>query len=521
MRPAQNLYLGWVPTWVVAVGVLGLAAAGAAREWPQYRGPGHDGVSTDRLNRNWSGSITNPVWRVFLGNGLSSVSVLGGRVFTQVMRTVGGTAREVCLALNLTNGQELWATPLDLASYPNGGVGFDDGPRSTPSADGDAVYVLTSYLKLFRLNAATGAVVWQRDLRTLYGGTVIDWQNAASPLVDDGLIYVNANCGPGSLMALDTTNGVPVWRAEDEGMTHSTPVLATIHGVRQLIFATQSGLMALHPRTGTRLWRFSYPFGYYTSLGASPVVWDDIVFITGAHAYGMGSVAVQVSLSNNTFVATQLWATNAITSHWMTPVARDGFLYGLFGIQTFDSANAQLKCLDLRTGAQMWSTNGFGRGGAILADGHLLTLAENGRLVLSRLDTNGYSEVARFVAIPRYNGTTNKCWNVPAVADGRVVLRSTAFAACFDFSVPALRLANPHFVGSSGLRLAIEATNGTTPDTNRLAQVEVRSATMPDLPLAAWTVLTNKPRLTNGAVEIEVPVDGSAGNRYFIIKEPP
>ena len=491
-----------------------------ARDWPQYRGPDHNGVSRDRIVKDWTGTVTDPVWRVFLGNGLGSVSVQGGRVFTQVQRPVTGTNREVCLALCLANGQELWATPVDLASYPDGGVGTDDGPRSTPSADGDAVYVLTSYLKLFRLNVTNGAIVWQRDLRTLYGGTVIGWQNAASPLVDNGLVFVNANCGANSLMALSVTNGAVVWRAENEAMTHATPVLATIKGARHLIFATQSGLISLHPQTGARLWRFPYPFIYSTSIGVSPVVWDDMVFVSGAHSYGMGSVALRVSLSNEVWLATQLWSMNTIASHWMTPIAHEGFLFGLFGIQTFDSANAQLKCLDLRTGAQKWSTNGFGRGGSILADGHLMTLAENGRLVLAQLNTNAYTEVARFVAIPRYNGTTNKCWNVPAVADGRVVLRSTAYAACFDFSVPDLQVTGPQFSGGQTLRFAVGTANGITANSNRLAQVEVRSSSTLELPVAAWAVLTNKPRLTDGLVEIGLADTNAAGARYFIVSEP-
>ena len=519
MRSAARFCLDRLTTLAVAAGVLLFVSHVIARDWPQYRGPDHDGVSRDRIVKDWTGTATNPVWRVFLGNGLSSVSVQGGRVFTQVMRPVTGTNREVCLALSVTDGQELWATSLDVASYPDGGVGTDDGPRTTPSADGDAVYVLTSYLKLFRLNATNGAIVWQRDLRTLYGGSVIGWQNAASPLVDNGLIFLNANCGANSLMALYTTNGAVAWRAENAAMTHATPVLATIKGARHLIFATQSGLISLNPQTGARWWKFAYPFGYSTSIGVSPVVWDDLVFISGAHSYEMGSVALQVSLSNNVCVATQLWSTNTIASHWMTPVAHEGVLYGLFGIQTFDTANAQLKCIDLRTGAQKWSTNGFGRGGSILADGHLMTLAENGRLVLAKLNTNAYTEVARFVAIPRHNGTTNKCWNVPAVADGRVILRSTAFAACFDFSLPDLQVAKPQFVGGQVLRFVVGATNGTAVSSNRLAQVEVRSSSSLDLPLTAWTVLTNKPRLTNGVIEINTATTNT-GVRYFIVSEP-
>jgi outer membrane protein assembly factor BamB len=492
-----------------------------AGDWPQYRGPNHDGVSTDRIVKEWTGEATNAVWRSFFGNGLSSIAVSGGRVFTQTKRSVLGTDREVCVALSVTNGQELWATPLDTASYPEGGVGTDDGPRSTPAVSEGAVYVLTSYLKLFRLDASDGSVTWQRDLRTLYGGNVIGWQNAASPLVADGLIYVNANSSTDSLMALRTSDGSLAWRSENERMTHSTPVLATIHGVRQVIFATQSGLISLDPQTGDRLWKFTYPFNYSTSLGASPVVSEDLVFATGAHSYGMGSVVLRASLSDGAWTTTRLWWTNNPASHWMTPVAHDGFLYGQFGIQTYDSANAQLKCIDLRTGVQKWSINGFGRGGTLLVDGHVLTLTERGHLVLAKPDTNSYVEVSRFVAIPNYNGSTNKCWNIPAVCDGRVIVRSTAQLACFDLSLPDLRLAAPQLVTEGNrLRLTVGTTDGSPVSPNRLTGLEVRSSTNLSASLTSWTPLTNALKLTNGVIEIDAGDTNAAPERYFIVSEP-
>src|SRR5262249_55263380 len=186
-------------------------------------------------------------------------------------RNIDGADKEVCVALSSTNGVELWAAVVDEANYPDGGIGYDDGPRTTPAVDGGAVFVESSYMNLYRLNATNGAVIWQKDLRAIYGGDVIGWQNAASPLLDNGLIFVNANCGSSTLLALRTSDGNPAWRSQDEAMTHSTPTLATIHGVRQVIFATQSGLVSLAPDTGSLLWKFNYPFNYAISLGCSPV----------------------------------------------------------------------------------------------------------------------------------------------------------------------------------------------------------------------------------------------------------
>ena len=497
-----------------------LPSAGAGADWPQYRGPNHNGISSDRLNTQWIGSVTNPLWRVLVPNCLGSLTVSGGRVFTQTRRPVQGTNMEVAVALDASSGTELWSTPVDMALYPHGGVGFDDGPRSTPVVDDGSVFVLSSYHKLWRLNATNGAVIWNKDLPAIYGGEVIPWQNAASPLIENGLIYINANCGTQTLLALRTSDGEPAWRSQDVAMTHSTPVLATIHGVRQVIFMTQDGLVSLDPLGGGLLWRAAYPFIYGTCIGASPVVDGDMVFVTGAHVYGMGSMTVRADLSDSVWTATRLWTTNNPTSHWMTPVARQGFLYGQFGIQSFDGVNAQLKCVDLRTGAVMWSANGFGRAATVLVDDYLVSLTERGEVVLVRPNTNAYIELARFTAIPNYFGDTNKCWNGPAVSDGRLFVRSTAFVAAFDLSVPSLVMDPPQFVAPDRFALSIRTANGTPLTSNRLAAMEVRSSSDLTRTLPEWTPITGTTVLTGGVVRVgPVPTNGQP-QRFFIVSEP-
>ncbi len=504
-------------TWTaLCLSLAGFAAV--ARDWPQYRGPNHDGVSTDRINKQWTGSVTNALWRVFLGNGLTGLTASGGRVLTQVHRDVNGADMEVCVALSASDGAELWATPVDDIVAYDGGVGStDDGPRTTPSLDGDSIYVLTSYLKLLRLNAANGAVIWSNDLRITYGGEAIGWQNAASPIVDNGLIYLNVNAASANLMALRTSDGSLAWRAQDEFMTHSTPVLTTMNGVRQLIFATQSGLVSLAPQTGNLLWRTNYPFSYSTSLGASPAVYSNLVFITGH--YGQGSAAFEIVYTNTAHVPRRLWYSTAHESHWSTPVCYQGCLFGQF---TPDSANAQLRCLDLRTGALKWATNNFGRGSVLLVDDHLLIITERGYLVLAKPNTNAYTEVTRFLAMPAFHTDTNKCWNAPAVSDGKVYVRSTSYAAAFDLSVasvPDLQLDSPQLVPPDKLQLTIRTANGTPVDSNRVPVMEVRASTDVTRSFAQWTKLTNALTLTNGFVRV-TNVDATPPARFFIVSEP-
>jgi len=502
-----------VASWMSACCLLGVLSL-AAGEWTQYRGPNHDGTSSDRITKQWSGSVTNPVWVVHLTNGLTSLTISKGRVFTQVARNVGGN-KDVCLALNATNGAQLWATVVDNASYPNGGVGFtDDGPRSTPTVDGDSVYVLSSYHKLCRLNASNGAIIWSTNLLTGFGGSVIAWQSAASPVIEDGLVFVNANCGTFTLMAFDTTNGALVWRSQNEGMTHSTPALATIHGVRQIIFATQSGLVALNPKTGVLIWKFAYPFSYTTSVAASPVVHEDMVFLSAF--YGMGGFAARIVQTATNQTPVQLWYDQNLENHWASPVCYQGAVFGQF---TPDGPNAELRCLDLASGETRWAVGGFGRGSCVLVGTNLLAITERGQLVLAEANTNAYVERARFQAIPNYQANTNKCWNALSLSDGQVFVRSTAYAARYDLAVPELTLDSPQLTSASTLQLTIRTATGTAVQTNRLNSMEVRATTNTMLSPELWTKLTNALVLTNGIVRM-TNVDATTPRRFFIVREP-
>ena len=213
MQPPRPAWIEGTKTSLPLVLAILAATFVRAADWPSYRGPTHDGVASERINKNWTGSVTNPVWLVHLTNGITSLSVSGGRVFTQVARNTDEdeiSDKEYCLALSTTNGAILWATEVESAAslHPGGGVGStDDGPRSTPVLAYESVYVLSSYLKLYRLNPANGAVIWSTNLVSGFGGSVIPWENAASPVIENGLVFANANAPTASLMAFDATNG--------------------------------------------------------------------------------------------------------------------------------------------------------------------------------------------------------------------------------------------------------------------------------------------------------------------------
>ena len=205
----------------------------------------------------------------------------------------------------------------------------------------------------------------------------------------------------------------------------------------------------------------------------------------------------------------------------MTPVCHEGHLFGQFGIPSlFDNANAQLTCLDIRTGVVKWREAGFGRAGTVLVNNQLVSLTERGELVLVKPDTNSYVELGRFRAIPDYQANYNKCWNGPAVSDGKVFVRSSVAVAAFNLSAPALRLEPPQFAGPDRLALTVADASGAPLTSNRVAGMEVLAGTNLADSLSQWTRLTNSLALTNGRARIDNLDASGRPRRYFIVKEP-
>jgi outer membrane protein assembly factor BamB len=493
-----------------------------AGDWPQYRGPNHDGISSERIQTNWSNTPPKQIWKVPLDPGLSSFSVSGQKIFTQVRRAISGQDQEVTIALDANTGQELWATPLGTASYPQGGVGSDDGPRSTPSVDGNLVYVLTSYLRMACLDINDGHIVWSRDLVADYGGTVISWENAASPLIEAGLIFMNCNASGQRLLALHQADGTEAWKGQDDPMTQASPVIATIANVRQVIFFAQSGLVSVARDTGSFLWRYPFPFSVATA--ASPVVANDVVYCSAA--YGVGAGAVQITNSGPSLSTNEVWRTpGASMNHWATPVYLNGYLYGVYGQA---GSTTSLRCIQLSTGTEMWRQSGSGSGGVLVVSGLVLMTTEDGYVVLVNPDPGGYTELARYQALDgsfsSIAGLPVKCWNVPAISNGRLYIRSTTEAVCLDVAPPtppALKLSAGLSTSGGTFQLLIGNQDGSPLDTNLVPNINLFAATNLTLGLGGWIRFTNPSVYTNNQLLLELPLSLDAPQIFFRAQQAP
>jgi outer membrane protein assembly factor BamB len=404
-----------------------------AADWPQYRGPNLDGSTAEKVQ--WPAGGPKVVWKTPAVDGFSSFAVAGGKAFTIVGRELDGGAQEVCVALSADTGKELWAVPVASMRYIKrgnyGGTGEagapgnqgGDGPRSTPSVDGGFVYVLGSQLRLTCIEAATGKVAWAKDLMTEHGGKTPTWDNAASPVIDGDLVYVAGGGAGQALLAFNKRTGAVAWKSQTEDITHSTPVVATILGQRQVIFFCKSGLVSVDAKSGSLLWK--QPFKFAVSAAMTPVVGGDIVFCSAG--YGVGAGAYKISKADGKFTSAELWfspGNQPVANHWSSPVLKDGHLYGMFQFKEYGSG--PLKCVELATGKVKWSKPGFGPGNLILVDGNLLALSDAGELVCAAALPDGYKELGRAKAL------TGKCWSTPVLSNSRVYLRSTKEGACLD-----------------------------------------------------------------------------------------
>ena len=406
-----------------------------AADWPQYRGPNLDGSTTEKIAVKWPAAGPKVVWKTPTPNGFSSFTVAADHAFTIVARTVDGGPREVVVALAAGTGKEAWAFTLGGTAYGNdggksGAKGNDggDGPRSTPTVSDGKVYVLSADLALTCLDAASGKQVWTHDLMKEFAGRNITWKNAASPLVDGSLVYVAGGGAGQSFVAFNKDTGALAWKSQDEKMTHSTPVAATLHGTRQIIFFTQSGLVSVNPADGALLWKQGFRFAVSTAI--TPIVGGDIVYC--AAGYGVGAGAYKISKNGAAWTSAELWRTvgnQPVANHWSTPVYKEGHLYGMFQFKEY--GNGPLKCVELATGKVKWEKSGFGPGNVILADGKLLALTDSGELVAAEATPAAYQEISRAKIL------SGKCWSTPVVSNGRVFARSTKEAVCVDVSQKA------------------------------------------------------------------------------------
>jgi outer membrane protein assembly factor BamB len=409
---------------VASFALLTGACSAFAADWPHILGPNLNRKASEPAPQPWTAS-PKKIWEIPASTGFSSFVTGGGRAYT----VVAVNDRETVLAVDRKTGQTLWRTPLGPTGYRNGGDrgarGNDggDGPRATPVFSNNLVYVFGGKFDLHALDSATGKIVWQHDLLKNFGGDEIVWSNSAAPLVLGDRVLVSGGGPKQSFIAFKADTGEVLWKSGSDRPTHSTPVVATIHGKQQALFRVERGLVSLDPANGRELWH--YPFPHKTATAPSPIVWQDIIVCTSG--YGVGGGACQVTLKKDTWDVTEIWRSpgnRETAAHWSTSVAHDGYMYGCYGHGSYGTG--PFKCIDMRTGKVMWQQAGFGHGQVIMAGNRLIATTDAGVLTLIEPSPEAYRELARADIIE------GKVWSSPALSDGQIFLRSTTHGVCVE-----------------------------------------------------------------------------------------
>lgn len=358
-----------------------VAATTPAATWTQWRGPSRDGKVAgpawpDRLGED----SLKPLWSMPLGPSYSGPIVTEDRVFVTETRD---KTTEVVRAIDRLTGKELWSHSWAGAiSVPFYAKSRGDWIRATPATNGKLVFVAGMRDVLVAVDVLTGKERWSVDFVKKFGTGVPDFGLVCSPLLEGDAIYIQA---ANSLVKLKQDTGEIIWRAFEgkpgvmSAGAFSSPVLATLHGRRQLVVQSREHLAGIDPDSGQVLW--SHPVPSFRGMNIlTPTVVGDTVFTS---SYQNRSWLYSVANAEGAFAVQEAWSNNA-QGYMSSPVVIDGHAYLHMG-------NGRFTCIDLKTGTRVWNSDSFGKYVSLVAQGdRILGLDERGILLLIKADPKGF-----------------------------------------------------------------------------------------------------------------------------------
>ena len=369
---------------VLAVVLLAFAGStsAAVHDWYRWRGPDLNGISTETSwSTAWPSSGPKRLWKVSVGTGFSSLSVANGRVYTMGNRN----DKDSVYAFDAESGREIWRHTYDCPLDPRY---YEGGTSSTPTVDGDRVYTLSRKGHLFCLEAASGKVVWQKNIpEELRLGKSKDeapeWGYAGSPLVQDQLLIVNVGTAG---TALEKVSGKIVWTT---GKTHSgyaTPVPFVLDQSPALAIFGASGIHVINLPDGKRRWSYDWDTSYDVNA-ADPIVRSNRMFISSG--YGRGAAVLEFTAAG----ATKVWENKELRNQISSSVLIRDHLYGMDGNN--GDRGSSLRCLDFATGKVKWTEKSVRPGALMAAGDKLIVLNDSGELIVANASPDEFRALAR------------------------------------------------------------------------------------------------------------------------------
>jgi outer membrane protein assembly factor BamB len=412
-------------------------------DWPGFLGSHRNGKSDEhRLPTNWPPKGPPVVWHKTVGTGYSAPAISGGKLF-HFSRTKN-SAQLKCF--NAESGAELWTCeyPTDFVDM----LGYNNGPRATPVVDGPNVYTFGAEGVLQCVRISDGHPVWRIDTTKQFNVVKNFFGVGSTPLVWNDLLLVNVGGSPpggptdvyaadgkvdpsgSAIVAFDKKTGAVRWQTGNDLASYSSPVVTKIAG-RDIIFMfARSGLLAIDPAKGQTIAQFPWRARRLESVNAStPVVVGNEIFIS--ETYELGSALVRF----NGAAFQEIWTdrdrrrNQAMALHWNTPIETGGYLYGSSGYHTEE---AELRCVDWKTGKVMWSEPNMGRSSLLLVDSTLVCLSEDGALRMIKPTPERYTEIAKW-ELTADDGTEllpHPAWAAPALSHGLLYVEGASRLVC-------------------------------------------------------------------------------------------
>ena len=389
----------------------GNPAPGRGNYWTDYRGPGRAGIyDQTSLNLDWPEDGPAELWRQQVGGGYASMVVADSLVFTIEQRR----SREVVAAYRLESGRQVWEHSWSARfSESMGG----DGPRATPTWNDGRLYAQGANGHLACLSASDGKVLWERNILKDARASNLNWGMAAAPLVVDDVVIAHPGGRRGkSVFAYDKVTGEIRWSALDDTAGYVSPQVATLAGRRQLLLVSGTRILGASLEDGSLLWSRPWRTSYDANCAQPLVVDESHVFVSSG--YGHGAALLEISEAAGRFSAREVWSNLSMKNKFNPSVLADGVVYGL--------DEGILAAVDVRSGERLWKRGRYRYGQLLYASGHLIVVSEDGDVALVEATPDEYRELVRFESVP------GKTWNVPAIADGILLVRNQEEMVAYD-----------------------------------------------------------------------------------------
>jgi outer membrane protein assembly factor BamB len=394
--------------------------------WPWFRGPELDGISHEdvKLNRNWPESGPPVLWSMTLGEGYAGAAISGGRAY--VLDYDEEAQADTLLCLSMDDGQEIWRNGYPVELIANHGMS-----RTTPAVVGGRVITLGPRCHVACWDAETGECYWLIDLGLEYGTEVPRWYAGQCPLIDGDRLIL-APGGTALVMAVDIQTGKPLWQTPNPQrwkMTHVSIVPMQWGQRRAYVYCASGGVVGVSADDGTILWQSTEWVEQFATAPSPVILPEGKVFLSSGYGSKVGSLMLQVQPADSGLLVQSLFTLTPrqFNSEQQTPIFFDGCLIG-----ARKQGGGKIVCMDLE-GNEIWNSgkDRFGHGPYMIADGTILAMSNNGRLVMAEANTSEYRPLASFQVFE----SGHDAWGPMALVGGRLIVRDMTRMTCLDLTV--------------------------------------------------------------------------------------